>query len=111
MPVTRGVQNGLSPAAGVPTFREEGVPVAFVALSAVEVFESHFMPCCGESVALVGSAENTSRGFVQVRLGRCPSCERHQWASTQELTIPWECGMQVGMYFQRLRAEVLSQLY
>jgi hypothetical protein len=80
-------------------------------LSAVEVFESHFTPCCGESVALVGSAENTSRGFVQVRLGRCLRCERWQWATSTKLDRPWECGMQCGFYMQRLRAEVLAQLY
>jgi hypothetical protein len=28
-----------------------------------------------------------------------------------ELTIPWACGMQAGMYLKRLRGEVLAQLY
>jgi hypothetical protein len=80
-------------------------------LSAVEVFESHFTPCCGESVALVGSAESTSRRRVRVSLGRCPTCERHQWKVSMELTIPWVSGMQAGMCLQRLRGEVLAQLY
>jgi hypothetical protein len=76
-----------------------------------ERYEQQFEACCGGSVALLGSAESSSCGYVQVRLGRCPTCERMQWASTQELNIPWECGMQVGMYLQRLRAEVLAKLY
>jgi hypothetical protein len=92
--------------------RRFNVPVAFRALSAVKVYESNFTTCpCGDEVVLVGSAEGTSRGCVRVELGRCPSCEAHQWALVTALTIPWECGMQAGMYYRRLREQVLAQLY
>jgi hypothetical protein len=68
-------------------------------------------PCCGQEVALLGSAVNRSRGYVQVRLGRCLRCEQWRWATTTKLDRPWANGMQAGMYLTHLRAEVLAQLF
>ncbi len=76
-----------------------------------EVFEMPFTACCGEPVAFLGSAGSTSRGYLRVSLGRCPSCESWQWAMTMKLDRPWANGVQAGKYLQQLRAQVLAQLY
>lgn len=71
-------------------------------------------PCCGQEVVVLGSAVSCSRGYVQVRLGRCLRClrcERWRWATTMKLDRPWDQPIQAGMYLKHLRAEVLERLY
>jgi len=76
-----------------------------------KTFVANFEPCCDREPELLGSAMSRSRGFVQVALARCTSCEQHQWGTRTQLDRPWANGVQAGMYLNRLRADLLAHLY